>query len=204
MRRAERIVVLDRFVKHRIVAKGIPEEKIDVIPPWPTTTPCALTKRAGKHFAARTTWRQVRGDVCRQSQSMSSAGFGSTGGATAKRARRHQFCFCRRRQRAKQGSRVCARQSPDKRALYAISTDRKTLCLAVAADLHLVVMGERFPGIVHPSKIYNLLAIESPFLYIGPAESHLDDIISRLGDRHRAFHVRHGKWIPSFRSSSIG
>jgi colanic acid biosynthesis glycosyl transferase WcaI len=59
--------------------------------------------------------------------------------------------------------------------------------------LHVVVMGERFAGIVHPSKIYNILAIGSPFLYIGPAESHLGDIISRLGDQSSAFHARHGE-----------
>src|SRR6266446_10889084 len=34
LRRADKIVVLDRFVKERIGAEGIPEEKIDVIPPW--------------------------------------------------------------------------------------------------------------------------------------------------------------------------
>src|SRR5216683_5926284 len=34
MRHAQKIVVLDRFVKQRIGIEGIPEEKIDVIPPW--------------------------------------------------------------------------------------------------------------------------------------------------------------------------
>jgi len=68
----------------------------------------------------------------------------------------------------------------------------KLSALLSTADLHVVVMGERFVGIVHPSKIYNLLAIGSPFLYIGPAESHLGDIIARLGDSHRAFHAGYG------------
>src|SRR4030095_2290175 len=34
LRHAERIVALDRFMKQRIVAKGIPEEKIVTIAPW--------------------------------------------------------------------------------------------------------------------------------------------------------------------------
>src|SRR5258707_8927035 len=68
----------------------------------------------------------------------------------------------------------------------------KLSALLSAADLHVVVMGERFAGIVHPSKIYNLLAIGSPFLYIGPAESHLGDIIDGLGDSNSAFHASHG------------
>jgi hypothetical protein len=68
----------------------------------------------------------------------------------------------------------------------------KLSALLSAADLHVVVMGERFRGIVHPSKIYNILAIGSPFIYIGPAESHLGDIIARLGDSNSAFHAAQG------------
>jgi hypothetical protein len=48
-----------------------------------------------------------------------------------------------------------------------------------AADLHAVVMGEPYVGIVHPCKIYNVLAVKKPFLYIGPRESHLTDIIGQ-------------------------
>jgi hypothetical protein len=45
-----------------------------------------------------------------------------------------------------------------------------------AADLHAVVMGDPFPGIVHPCKIYNILLIGTPIIYIGPAPSHITDI----------------------------
>jgi hypothetical protein len=45
-----------------------------------------------------------------------------------------------------------------------------------AADLHLVVMGEPFVGIVHPCKIYNVLAVGSPCLYIGPRPSHVTEL----------------------------
>jgi hypothetical protein len=45
-----------------------------------------------------------------------------------------------------------------------------------AADLHLVVMGEPFVGIVHPCKIYNVLAVGSPCLYIGPQPSHVTEL----------------------------
>lgn len=46
-----------------------------------------------------------------------------------------------------------------------------------AADLHVVVTGDQYVGIVHPCKIYNVLAVKKPFLYIGPNESHVTDII---------------------------
>jgi hypothetical protein len=48
-----------------------------------------------------------------------------------------------------------------------------------AADLHVVVMGDPYVGIVHPCKIYNVLAVKKPFLYIGPKESHVTDIIGQ-------------------------
>ena len=50
-----------------------------------------------------------------------------------------------------------------------------------AADLHVVVMGDAYVGIVHPCKIYNVLAASRAFLYIGPAESHVQDIICHSG-----------------------
>ena len=45
-----------------------------------------------------------------------------------------------------------------------------------AADLHVVAMGNPFVGIVHPCKIYNILRVGSPALYIGPTPSHVTDL----------------------------
>lgn len=57
-----------------------------------------------------------------------------------------------------------------------------------AADLHAVVMGDPFVGIVHPCKIYNVMALGLPVLYIGPAESHVTD----LGPAEWLYSARHG------------
>jgi len=70
--------------------------------------------------------------------------------------------------------------------------DNLSACLS-AADLHVVVMGEYFAGIIHPSKIYNILAIGAPFLYIGPTDSHVADIIAKLPDRNMSSHALHGQ-----------
>src|SRR4030095_8318502 len=56
-----------------------------------------------------------------------------------------------------------------------------------AADLHVVVMGEGYQGIVHPCKIYNILTVGLPFLYVGPTESHVGEIINRLPQPDTAF-----------------
>jgi exosortase len=46
-----------------------------------------------------------------------------------------------------------------------------------AADLHVVVHGAPFVGIIHPCKIYNVLALALPVLYIGPTEGHIPDLV---------------------------
>ncbi len=62
-----------------------------------------------------------------------------------------------------------------------------------AADLHAVVMGDPFVGIVHPSKIYNALALGIPVLYIGPAESHITDLAPREAEEEWFFPARHSE-----------
>ena len=49
-----------------------------------------------------------------------------------------------------------------------------------AADLHVVVMGNPFVGTIHPCKIYNILAIGAPVLYLGPRPSHVADLVDEL------------------------
>jgi hypothetical protein len=61
-----------------------------------------------------------------------------------------------------------------------------------AADVQVVVMGDRFTGMVHPCKIYNILEIGAPVLYIGPANSHVTDLMCQLDDSELACSVRHG------------
>ncbi|HET7113388.1 MAG TPA: hypothetical protein VFI57_07075, partial [Pyrinomonadaceae bacterium] len=59
-----------------------------------------------------------------------------------------------------------------------------------AADLHVVVMGESFVGIVHPCKIYNIMSVGAPTLYIGPDPSHITDLAS---SNYQIFFARHGE-----------
>lgn len=61
-----------------------------------------------------------------------------------------------------------------------------------AADLHLVVMGDPFVGIVHPCKIYNILTLGIPFLFIGPDQSHGADLARRLNQPAHGRVARNG------------
>jgi hypothetical protein len=58
------------------------------------------------------------------------------------------------------------------------------------ADLHVVIMGERVNGLVHTSKIYGILATGLPYVFIGPAKSHIPDL---QRDCPHGYHVEHGQ-----------
>lgn len=62
-----------------------------------------------------------------------------------------------------------------------------------AADLQVVVMGDRYVGIVHPSKIYNILALAIPVLSIGPDDSPINDLAPPEANGEWFFSARHGE-----------
>jgi hypothetical protein len=61
-----------------------------------------------------------------------------------------------------------------------------------AADAHVVVMGDAMLGLVHPCKIYNILTVGAPVIYLGPEPSHVTEILDGLQPRHPWTGVRHG------------
>ncbi|QDU91499.1 putative glycosyl transferase [Pirellulimonas nuda] len=46
-----------------------------------------------------------------------------------------------------------------------------------AADVHVVLMAEELVGVVHPCKIYGAMSVGKPILFIGPAPSHISEIL---------------------------
>ena len=57
------------------------------------------------------------------------------------------------------------------------SRDKIHLSLS-SADIHAVVFGNGCTGYTHPSKIYSVLAIGRPILYVGPKQSYINDILN--------------------------
>ena len=58
-----------------------------------------------------------------------------------------------------------------------------------AADAHVVSLGDELVGIVHPCKVYGAMAVSRPILFVGPAPSHVSDLLGRL---KIGWHVPHG------------
>ncbi|HMF56404.1 MAG TPA: glycosyltransferase family 4 protein [Pyrinomonadaceae bacterium] len=192
LRRAEKIIVLDRFMKERILAKGISGDKIEIVPPWSHTDAVRFDAEGREAFRAAH-------DLSRKQVVMYSGNHSPCHpldtllGAAEKLQDNSEIAFCFVGG-GSQFSRV--------KAFAAERGLKNILCLPYqpldklaaslsAADLHVVVMGEQFAGIVHPCKIYNILSVGAPFLYIGPTESHVVDLLPHLSESGRA--ASHGE-----------
>ena len=186
LRRADDVVVLDRFMADRVRGKRDVGERLKILPPWPAEDPPAPVPHDANPFRAK----HVSGD---RIVVMYSGNHGPSNPLTTLL------------QAAKQ-------VSDDKRLLFMFiggGVGKKEVDEAVspnvvslpyqpqgelqyslgAADVHVVTVGDAIPGIVHPSKVYGAMAAGRPILLVGPDENHVADI---LADHHIGWHVRHG------------
>jgi glycosyltransferase involved in cell wall biosynthesis len=194
LNQADRIIALDRFMSDRIAAKGISQEKIAVIPPWSHDNDVRFDSAGREHF------RKLHGldgkFVVMYSGNHSPVHPLDTVMQAAERLKNDPgivFCFIG-------GGSEFARVKK-----WAVETkNSQVLCLPYqpldklsasmsAADAHLVVLGEAMLGTVHPCKIYNILAVGAPVIYIGPQPSHVSEVLDRLGDGHPWAAVAHGE-----------
>ena len=193
LRHAEKVIVLDRFMKQRILNKDIPEQSIVVLSPWAHDDAVRYDARGREAFRKRHSLAESfvvmysgNHSPChpldtlleaalrlssRKEISFCFVGGGSEENKVKEFAARHQLANI-----------LCLPYQPLEELAGSLS----------AADLHVVVMGEEFAGIVHPCKVYNILAVGSPLLYIGPEQSHVTDIELQSTNGTRAYRARHG------------
>jgi glycosyltransferase involved in cell wall biosynthesis len=177
LKHSDTIIALDRFMRERIVRKGVPPERVVVLPPWSHDEDISFDQ------AGRDAFRAKHGlsdkfvvmysgnhspchpldtllEAAKELQSREDIVFSFVGGGS-------EFQKVKDFARANRLANVlCLPYQPLAELSGSLS----------AADLHVVVMGEPFKGLVHPCKVYNIVAIGAPFLYIGPAESHISDL----------------------------
>jgi colanic acid biosynthesis glycosyl transferase WcaI len=186
LHRADSVVVLDRFMARRIEAKGIDAEKISVLPPW-----------SHDHFVrydieGRGRFRKENGlegkHVVMYSGNHSPCHPLTTLLEAARRLSHRQdiaFCFVGGGSEFATVKRFVAEHDLKNIVTLPYQPLNRLAASLSSADLHVVVMGDPFVGIVHPCKVYNIRTLGIPYLYIGPAESH-------VGDLGPAFAARHG------------
>lgn len=194
MQHAEKIIVLDRFTKQRIIDKGIRESKIEIIAPW-SHDGAVRFDREGREAFRRSHNLSEKFVVMYAGNHSPCHPLDTLLGAAKKLSECNDIAFCfvgggSEFRRVEEFARThqlknisCLPYQPQSELSAALS----------AADLHVVIMGDGYQGIVHPCKIYNILTVGLPFLYVGPTESHVGEIISRLPTPDRAFSAQHGQ-----------
>lgn len=188
LRRADKIIALDRFMQERVRAKGVREPL--VISPW------AHDGEVKFDAARRERFRETHGlkgkFVVMYSGNHSPCHPLDTLLEAARRLAdvpEVVFCFVgggsewRKIQQAAPPNVICLPYQPLGELSGSLS----------AADLHVVVMGEAFVGLVHPCKVYNILQVGAPVLYIGPRPSHVTELAVATTNEARWFQARHGE-----------
>lgn len=193
LRKSAKVVVLDRFMKQRILDKGIAENKVAIIPPWSHDDTVRYEERGRNRFRSRhnlsdkfVVMYSGNHSPCHPLDTILSAALRLSYDL------RIAFCFVGGGSEFKKVQAFAERhQLKNILCLPYQPLDELAASLS-AADRHLVVMGDRFKGLVHPCKVYNILAIGKPLIYIGPAESHIVDIAADLQNPGYIRIVQHG------------
>jgi glycosyltransferase involved in cell wall biosynthesis len=198
-RSATRIIALDRFMRDRIVAKGIAVEKISVIPPWSHDDHIHFDPAGRERFRARhglqdkfVVMYSGNHSPCHPLDTLLDAARQISTLDSQLSAQTVVFCFVgggsefKRVQAFKKehalNNILCLPYQPLEELSGSLS----------AADLQVVAMGNPFVGIVHPCKIYNILTIGAPVLYLGPAPSHVAEILAELNADYPFAVAQHG------------
>jgi colanic acid biosynthesis glycosyl transferase WcaI len=184
---ATRTVVLDRFMKERVVAKGVDRDRIAIVPPWSHDDHVQYSATGREEF-------QQRHGLADKFVVMYSGNHSPCHPLDTLLRAAHElehrseivFCFIGG---GSEQVKVRKHGLANVKCLPYQPLDELSSSLS-AADLHVVVMGDEFVGIVHPCKVYNIMSIGAPTLYIGPTPSHVTDIASQL--RPGFFITSHG------------
>ena len=179
-RRADQIVALDRFMADIIAGKGIDRRRIAVLPPW-----CHDAIRFDRR--GRDAFRKARGwdgkfvvmyagnhSPCNPLDTVIEAAKSLRGDAEI------EFCFIGGGSVFRAIQRDVAPRLPNVVCLPYVPREELSAALS-AADLHVVTLGDAFRGLIHPSKLYNVLKVGAPVLYVGPEPSHVTDVARATG-----------------------
>lgn len=192
-RRASRVIALDRFMAERLKAKGVSADVIHTDAPWSNDQAVTYDVAAREAFRAEhgLTGKFVvmysgNHSPCHPLDAVLAAAAELSG------EERLHFLFVGGGSEFKKVQAFAKdRQVRNISCLPYLPLEKLSGSLS-SADLHLVVMGDPFVGIVHPCKIYNILSLGIPFLFIGPDASHGADLARRLHDPAHARTARNG------------
>lgn len=182
LKTAHTVVALDRFMQARLIAKSVPDHKLAVIPPW------SHDENVRFDTEARLRFRQAHGisekfvimyagnhSPCNPLETLLGAAEQLRDDASI------HFCF------VGGGSQFLPIQTQVRNmglgnvTMLPYRPHAELSAVLSSADMHVVTLGDPFVGILHPCKIYNILRMGTPVLYIGPRVSHIQDLVGAPG-----------------------
>ena len=181
--RSDKVIALDRFMSELIKEKEIEEASIEVISPWSHDDDVSFDLEGRERFRRE----HGIGDkfvVMYSGNHSPCHPLDSVFEAAARLADdpRYLFCFVGGGSEHRKISKLVEEKGMTNVLCLPYQPIDELAGSLSAADLHVVVMGSPFVGMIHPCKIYNILSIASPFLYIGPKASHIGDIMEEFPD----------------------
>jgi len=194
LRNASKIVVLDHFMQKRILEKDIESKKISIIPPWSHDEDVQYDAE-GRHRFRKSHNLDGKFVVMYSGNHSPCHPLDTILNAAKKLAgdREIAFLFVGGGSQFAKVKRFALEHSLANMVCLPYQPLAQLAGTLSAADLHLVVMGNPFVGLVHPCKIYNILRIGSPLLYIGPRPSHISEIIQQFNGRIPCGSAEHGQ-----------
>ncbi|MEE9213016.1 MAG: glycosyltransferase family 4 protein [Phycisphaeraceae bacterium] len=190
LNRADQIVTLDRFMAERLCTKADIRHKLHVMPPWPHEDHLEVVEHQDNPF------RKQHG-LEDKFVIMYSGNMGLTTPVTPllQAALRLQderdllFMFIGGGFGMAEVHKAIEQHHPSNiKALPYQPMDTLKYSLS-AADVHAVTMVDQVVGIVHPCKVYGAMTVQRPILFLGPAPSHVADL---LQVDHIGWHVPFG------------
>lgn len=192
--KAAQIIVLDRFMAERLRQKQVGDDRLKIVPPW------SHDSHVRYDLEGREAFRKQHGlygkFVVMYSGNHSPCHPLDTVLAVAEQLRENpkvHFLFVGGGSEYQKVQEFAVQKTlPNITCLPYQPLDMLSSSLS-AADLHLVVMGDAYIGIVHPCKIYNILMLGVPFLFVGPNPSHVSDIARSISSPSYARLAGHGE-----------
>jgi colanic acid biosynthesis glycosyl transferase WcaI len=178
--RAAQVIVLDRFMAERIQRQYKVLGRLEILPPWPHDE-CGKTRGSENTFQAK---HNPDGRfVVMYSGNHSLASPVTTMVEAALRLRddpRFLFMFIGGGHGKREvDNAIVANGATNIVSLPYQPLEQLHLSLSTA-DIHVVTLGSDMVGIIHPCKVYGALAVGRPVLYVGPAPSHISDLLDRF------------------------
>lgn len=189
LKRADDVIVLDRFMGDRINKMRDVSEKLHVIPPWahddvlepiphetnPFRKDYALDGKfvvmySGNHGFSTPVTTIL--DAAVRLKDRDDIVFAFIGGGVGKEDVRRTIAT------HNPGNILDLPYQPLEKIKYSLS----------AADLHVVTVGPQVVGVVHPCKVYGAMAVARPILLVAPDPCHASDI---LKNHEIGWHVNH-------------